>query len=284
MPELPEVETVARSLRRKLNGQTIDGVDVWLDKMVDGDSAEFAARLAGARIEDIGRRGKILLIKTPGVLVGVHLRMTGTFTFAQPDEPLPKHTHLRFTFCQAGFELRYRDVRQFGWFRLVEPGELLSWRVWQELGPDALEVGQEEFLARLAGRRGRIKPLLLNQSFIAGLGNIYADETLFRARLHPMRTVETITREKAAELFRAVQEVLCEAVECGGSSISDFEDAEGALGYFQTRHQVYGRKGQPCPVCGRPIQRTVVGGRSTFFCPFCQPLRTQKVARPVSAG
>lgn len=284
MPELPEVETVACGLRRKLEGQTIEKVDVWLDKMIRGDSAEFAARLAGARIEGVGRRGKVLLLKTEDLLVGVHLRMTGTFTFAEPGSPMPKHTHLRFSFRGAGYELRYRDIRQFGWFRLVEPGELESWRVWKELGPDALEVGEEEFLARLAGRRGRIKPLLLNQSFIAGMGNIYADETLFRARLHPMRTVDTISRAKAAELFHAVQDILREAVECGGSSISDFEDAEGSLGYFQTRHKVYGRKGSPCPVCGRPIQRTVVGGRSTFFCPSCQPLRTQKVAHPVTSA
>ncbi len=283
MPELPEVETVAKGLRRKLIGRSLEKVEVTLDKMVDGDTAEFASRLRGARITDVTRHGKVLFIHTPEFLIGVHLRMTGTFTFAAPDQPRPKHTHLCFLFQDAEFQLRYRDVRQFGWFRLINPRDLDSWMDRKGLGPDALEIRKQEFLDRLAGRRGRIKPLLLNQAFMAGLGNIYVDETLFRAGLHPLQTAETISRPKAKELFRAMKEVLCEAVECGGSSISDFEDAEGSLGYFQTRHKVYGRKNKPCPVCGRLVERTVVGGRSTFFCPSCQPLRTKKAVKGSSA-
>jgi len=273
LPELPEVEIVARGLAARLGGLKIKKVEVWLDKIVQGGTETFIREVTGARVGGVRRKGKVILIDLGRHLVGVHLKMTGTFLFAPPDKPLPKHTHLRLTFEGAGFELRYQDVRQFGWFHLLKPEELDSWEPWASLGPDGLGLDQATLRRRLSGRRGRIKPLLLNQTVLAGMGNIYTDEALFQAGIHPLQPAESLGRTRIARLHEAIHQILCEAIDCGGSSISDFQDAEGKLGYFQTRHRVYGRLGKPCLSCGRPVERMVVGGRSTFFCPTCQPLR-----------
>ena len=277
MPELPEVEIVARGLAARLDGLKIKRVEVWLDKIVQGETETFVREVTGARVGGVRRKGKVILVDLGRRLVGIHLKMTGTFHFSLPETPLPKHTHLRWSFERAGFELRYQDIRQFGWFHLLKPDELSAWEPWASLGPDGLSLDQATLRKRISGRRGRIKPLLLNQSFLAGLGNIYTDEVLFKAGVHPLQPADTLGRAKIAKLHQAIDQTLCEAIDCGGSSISDFQDAEGKLGYFQTRHQVYGRLGEPCLKCDRPVERIVVGGRSTFFCPVCQPLRKKRV-------
>jgi len=276
LPELPEVEIVGRGLAKKIVGLRLDRVEVRLDKIVQGNTRAFAQALTGARVRGVRRKGKILVVDLGQWLMAVHLKMTGRFSFVRPDQPLLKHTHLCFSFEDAPFELRYQDMRQFGWFRLLKPEELDKWPAWAELGPDALDLDEKTFLDRLAKRKGRLKSLLLNQAFVAGLGNIYADEALFRAGLHPLRPANSLSTKEKKALFRAISQVLKEALECGGSSIVNFQDAEGNLGNFQTRHLVYGRQGDPCLKCGQTIQRIKVGGRSSFFCPACQRQKVRK--------
>lgn len=274
MPELPEVETVCKGLEPKLIGKTISGVKINLAKMVKGNSRAFAQALTGARVESIGRKGKIILINLGRAgHIGVHLKMTGQFYFEPPSVEPQKHTHIILDLVDADYQVRYRDTRQFGWWQHIPENGLETWKPWAELGPDALTVEWEEFRRRFEKRKGRLKSLLLNQAFIAGLGNIYVDEVLFKARLHPLSSALTVSPAKQRELFRAINHILTEAIACGGSSISDFQSADGVLGYFQTRHQVYGHAGEPCPRCERPIKHLVVGGRTSFFCGSCQPLR-----------
>lgn len=274
MPELPEVETVARGLAKKLTGAAIEKAEVYLDKIVRPDPKSFARNVGGAVITGVGRRGKVILVELDRGLIAVHLKMTGGFVFVPAGQPPARHSHVRLVLRDpAGkvFETHYSDMRQFGWLHYLDPADLDQAEFFSQLGPDALAVGQKEFVGRLAGRRGRLKPLLLNQSFVAGLGNIYADEALHRAGLHPLCPAESLTDEGRRRLHKAVRQVLREAVKLGGSSIANFKDAEGKLGYFQTKHRVYGRSGQPCPACGCRIERIVLGGRAACFCPACQP-------------
>ncbi len=271
MPELPEVEIVARGLEARIKGRTIDQVEVRLKKLIKGDADSFAQDLAGKKIKGVRRKGKVMVLDLGRAALGVHLKMTGRFSFEKPAQPPARHTHLVFTFKKAPFELHYHDLRRFGWFELIKPGGLNTWPAWAELGPDALSVSEEDFCQRLGARRGRLKPLLLNQGFIAGLGNIYADEALFRAGLHPLKKAEELKEDERRRLFAAVGQVLSEALVWGGSSVANFRDAEGRRGYFQTRHLVYHRQGEPCPRCGEEIARISLGGRSSHFCPACQP-------------
>ncbi len=259
MPELPEVETVYRTLKPRVEGRTIVSAR-FASRFVMRDDPELAAAtLRGRRIESIERHGKFLVIRLSGGLaMSVHLGMTGKLLWDAPEGP---YTRAVFT-LDAG-TLVYDDVRQFG--RI----ELDAMRA-EKLGPDALSLSEDEFIARLANRRGRIKPLLLNQAFLGGMGNIYTDEALFRARIHPLARAERLGRERVRRLYRAVTEVLHEAVASGGSSISDYVDAEGRPGQFQLLHRVYAREGEPCFVCGTPIRRIVVGQRGTHYCPRCQ--------------
>ena len=272
MPELPEVEIVAQGLRSRLIGRRIAGVEVFLEKLARPQPQAIVQNLPGQVVRSIGRKGKLLVWGLDEWLLAVHLKMTGTFCFLPPNEPPAKHTHLRFTFDDAPFELHYRDLRQFGWFHLLQPADLAAWPAWANLGPDALQISRPEFLDRLNGRRGRLKPLLLNQSFLAGLGNIYVDEVLHRAGLHPLYPAQNLTRAEGKRLFQAIGEVLALALEAGGSSVANFRDVEGQMGYFQTRHLVYHRQGQACPACGTEIERLKVSGRSSFFCPRCQKI------------
>jgi formamidopyrimidine-DNA glycosylase len=261
LPELPEVETVVRSLAAHLEGQTIASAVLSSHFVTRGDLHGTARLLAGRRILALRRRGKQILAELDSGLLYIHLGMTGKLLWnAVPG----KHARAVLEF-ETG-RLVFDDIRQFGRFEYYTslPKQL------DRVGPDALDVGFTEFYERLQAHRTRIKPLLLNQSIFGGLGNIYVDELLFRAGIHPRRLASRISRKRAETLHSELGPLLRAAIEQGGSSISDYVDAGGQRGRFQIMHQVYGRTGMPCLVCGAPIRRIVVGQRGTHFCPKCQ--------------
>jgi formamidopyrimidine-DNA glycosylase len=262
MPELPEVETVARSIA-PLVGRKILSAEFRKARVLrGGDPEEMAARLRGKRIAGIKRYGKFILASlSGGGFLMVHLGMTGRLLLGGP---AGKHTHAILTFDRG--TLLYDDSRQFG---CIEYSAEFPARV-ARLGPEPLEVSSEDFAAGMKGRQTSIKALLLNQTFVRGVGNIYADEALFRAGIHPLARAGRINHERARRLHRAVVEVLTEAIAAGGSSISDYVDAEGRRGFFQTQHRVYQRTGEPCVTCGAPIRRVLAAQRSSHFCPKCQ--------------
>jgi formamidopyrimidine-DNA glycosylase len=265
MPELPEVETVVRSLAG-LAGRRILNAEFRKLRVLIGDPDEGAAFLRGRLIQSISRYGKFIVfhLKPAGFLI-VHLGMTGKLlSFPKAPPALAKHTHAVFTLDKG--VLLYEDSRQFG---RIEYSATLPARV-QKLGPDALDVDFETFAKLLRGRKTRMKSVLLNQEFLRGLGNIYADEALFRAGIHPLAVGARLKRERVKKLYDAIREVLSEAIESKGSSISDYVDSSGARGSFQDQHRVYQRDGKLCVVCGHPIKRTLVAQRGTHFCPRCQ--------------
>ena len=286
MPELPEVETVARDLRRHLvpdggPGPLIVGVRVaWPRTVRDGDPLAFAAAVTGRRVEGVGRRGKQLLVDlSGGVLLAIHLKMTGQLFVVPagaPDDP-----YVRLTLALGdGRELRFRDVRKFGrvglFGRDVETGQAVAGdgaAALDAIGPEPLDPAftLRAFRARLRSRRRRLKPLLTDQAFIAGVGNIYADEALWAARVHPLRSAASLHPAGERRLYRALRSILGEAILRRGSSIDDYTAPDGD-GAMQERLMVYQRAGEPCPRCGRPIRRIVLGGRSTHFCSWCQRL------------
>lgn len=269
MPELPEVETVRRSLARRLASRTF--VDVAphfpgvLEVRTPDRTASFPAPFLRA-----DRTGKILhLLFEDEKHLFAHFRMTGGFYFRKESDPLRDHTHVEFL-LDNGERLAFRDPRRFGGLWWYEKVEVASRYPLAALGPDALEISLEAFAALLRCRNRMIKPLLLDQALLAGLGNIYVDESLFRARIHPKKTSGRIAKKKVSELWRGMREILAEAIEQGGSSIRDYEDSEGQRGGFQTRHLVYNRKEEPCVRCGNPIRRIVVAQRGTWICSRCQ--------------
>ncbi len=273
MPELPEVETVVRTLKKLVIGKTISRVSVLLARIVrrPDDVEEFKAQLVGQTIRSIERRAKFIkFILDRDVLVS-HLRMEGRYGLYAAQDELEKHTHVIFHFTD-GTELRYRDVRQFGTMDLFPIGEELAREPLAKLGPEPLDPGftPDVFWGMLQGRTTKIKPLLLNQSFLVGLGNIYVDEALFRARIHPERPANQLTPREAVRLHESIVATLNEAIAQGGSSIKSYVNGQGEMGMFQQSLNVYGRKGEPCPVCATPIVRFVVGGRGTHICPSCQ--------------
>ena len=269
MPELPEVETIARGLREPLVGRKFTGVRVGWENLVARPSVEeFEPGLVDQRILDLKRRGKYLVfdLSGGGSLI-IHLRMTGRLMIKNPDDELDKHDHLIFE-LDDGQELRFNNLRKLGRVYLVDDED----EIVGKLGPEPLDndFTPADFAALISGRRGKIKPLLLNQRFIAGVGNIYADEALFTARIHPECTADTLTAEEIECLYSAIRQVLAQGIENGGTTFSDYRDAEGREGRNQEHLRVFRRTGQPCPRCGTPIERTVVGGRGTYFCPRCQ--------------
>ncbi len=262
MPELPEVETVVRSIAPLVGRRILCAEFRCLRVLRGGDPDEMSAKLARRRIEGIRRYGKfIVLFMEGGGHLTVHLGMTGRLLLG--GEP-GKHTHAIFTLDRG--VLLYDDSRQFG--RLLYSDEFPR-RV-ARLGPEPLEVDWQVFARGLKGRKTRIKALLLNQDFLRGIGNIYADEALFRAGIHPQAIAGRLRGDRPKRLHEAIVAVLTEAIAAGGSSISDYVDAEGRKGFFQVSHRVYQRAGEPCVVCGTPIRRVLVTQRSSHFCPKCQ--------------
>jgi len=269
MPELPEVESLARELRGALVGRKIVGVEVrWPRIVAAPDPETFARRLVGRRIREIRRRGKWLLLGLDeGEWLLVHLRMSGRLTVEDACAPDDVHTRVVFHLGD-GQRLRFSDPRKFGRMALTAcPEEWLG-----DLGPEPPGLTLEQLAGMLQGRRVRLKPLLTDQRFLAGLGNIYADEVLWRAGLHPLRPADTLTLEETARLHGAIRQVLEEAIARRGTTLPDqrYVLPDGRPGEFAARLAVYGREGHPCPRCGTPIARTRVGGRSVHFCPQCQ--------------
>jgi formamidopyrimidine-DNA glycosylase len=282
MPELPEVETVARDLRPRIVGATIVGArSSWARTLRSHVPEAFAAAVAGRRVEGVGRRGKQLVIELSGdAALTIHLKMTGQLFVVATDLPVDPYVRLVLELSD-GRELRFRDIRKFGRVGLYGRDPVTSELVTEHggagvfgaLGPEPLDPAftLRDFRARLRRRKGRLKPLLLDQSFVAGVGNIYADEALWAARLHPLRTVRTLRPPDERRLFESLRSVLAEAVERRGSSIDDYTAPDGD-GSMQEQLQVYQRTGEPCPRCGRPIRRIVIGARSTHLCSWCQRL------------
>ena len=262
MPELPEVETVTRSIA-PLVGRRIVTAEFRTTRVLrGGDPDHMARQLQGQRIRAVKRYGKFIVASLDrGAYLLIHLGMTGRLLLG--GEP-GKHTHAILTFDRG--VLLYDDSRQFG---CIELHDSFPARV-ARLGPEPLEVPFEEFAAGLKRRKTRIKALLLNQAFLRGVGNIYADESLFRAGIHPMALAYRLRADRPRRLFDAIREVLAEAIDAGGSSISDYVDAEGRKGFFQFSHRVYQRTGESCLQCGTPIRRVLVAQRSSHFCPKCQ--------------
>jgi formamidopyrimidine-DNA glycosylase len=277
MPELPEVETIVRGLRTVLPGHTIVSVRLGKTDFIE-DPLALAELLPGRRIETVERLGKFIRLqlsassaaKSPDRQMNlvVHLGMTGWLGVRLAEDPVAPHTHAFFE-LEDGRELRYTDIRRFGQILLL-PGDRIG-AFSERLGKEPLEISASEFKRRLAGRRARIKALLLDQSVFRGIGNIYADESLWQARIHPARLAARLNSVELSQLRKAIRRVLQQAIEDRGSSISNFVDAEGQPGEYQQRHRAYGREGKPCFRCGAKIQRTIVAGRSSHFCPRCQP-------------
>jgi formamidopyrimidine-DNA glycosylase len=260
MPELPEVETVVRTIAPYLTGRSIVSARFTSRFVTPGNRSALAARLAGRRVLRVSRRGKFIVLDLDQGTLAVHLGMTGKLLVGGV---AGEHTHAVFT-LDHGLIL-YDDPRQFG---KIEWSAGPPKRV-ARLGPEPLEISLVDFRARLR-RKARIKPLLLNQAFLAGLGNIYVDESLFAAGIHPVALAAKLSSSRAAKLHQAIREILTEAIASGGSSISDYVDAEGRRGWFQVRHCVYGREGEACIRCGAPVKKIVVAQRGTHFCPKCQ--------------
>jgi formamidopyrimidine-DNA glycosylase len=273
MPELPEVETVARGLRLALPGRRILNVRLGKTDFID-DPAALERDLPGARIESVSRRGKFLLLglDAPGddggkLLLLVHLGMTGQLVRRASEAPVAPHTHVILR-LDDGRELRYTDIRRFGRMRLMRSGE--EGGVLGTLGLDPLEASESEFAAALHARSAHVKALLLDQHVLRGMGNIYTDESLWRAKIHPRRRGANLTLSELRRLYRVMQDVLNEAIRSRGSSISDYVDSDGEPGEFQLKHRVYQQEGEKCFRCGTPIRRIIVAGRSSYFCPRCQ--------------
>jgi formamidopyrimidine-DNA glycosylase len=288
MPELPEVETVARGLQMAVAGRRIVSVTLGKTDFID-DPAALEEHLPGRSIERVERFGKFMLVRLSredaeradgepldGSLL-VHLGMTGHLAPHHPEEPSAKHTHVRFL-LDDGRELRYTDARRFGRMAYVAaenlPAEL------GRFGADPLEITEQQFADLLRAHKSRIKALLLDQSALRGVGNIYADESLWRARIHPMHVAAKLSAGESRKLRKALQTILREAIALRGSSISDFLDAEGEPGEYQRRHRAYGREGKRCYRCKTVIRRAIVAGRSSYFCAKCQPA-PRRQRRPV---
>jgi formamidopyrimidine-DNA glycosylase len=282
MPELPEVETVAQGLKRRAVGCRVAAVEVRHPGVIVGSARQFASTLEGRKLVNVSRKGKALALELaaedgsrPRFLL-VRLGMTGQFTVTPREAPLESHTHVRLALDNGRKELRFRDVRRFGRLRSCSGEELEA--VLSALGPDAQRVTQQQFLAAMRGRRGALKSWLMNQNLLSGLGNIYADEALFEARIHPLTQPGRIPPEKAHRLYQAVRKVLDRAVRLGGTTFSDYLDAEGRPGAFLKKLRVYQHTGEPCRRCGYAISRMVIAGRSSHYCPRCQP-RPRATAR-----
>jgi formamidopyrimidine-DNA glycosylase len=292
MPELPEVETVARGLRCAILGRRIVSVILGKTDFID-DPVALEQHLPGRQIEAVERYGKFMLLRLsaaagagriptngddePASLL-VHLGMTGQIAPMPSAQPREKHTHVCLL-LDDGRELRYTDVRRFGRIAYLTEAPLAEELV--GFGADPLDVSADEFASRMRGRHARIKALLLDQSVLRGVGNIYADESLWRAKIHPARLGTQLSKEQANTLRRVLQEILQKAIVMRGSSISDFLDAEGEPGEYQRHHRAYGREGKGCCRCKIVIRRGIVAGRSSYFCPKCQPAPRGFTALPL---
>ncbi|NLR31228.1 bifunctional DNA-formamidopyrimidine glycosylase/DNA-(apurinic or apyrimidinic site) lyase [Levilactobacillus tujiorum] len=274
MPELPEVETVRRGLTQLVAGATIDHVDVYYPKMVRPDAEIFTADLIDRKIEKIDRRGKYLLFRFSGDLTLIsHLRMEGKYDVQPEGSPIPKHTHVIFHLKDQR-ELRYNDTRKFGRMRLVKTGtETTELKSLAQMGPEPTESALTlAYMQRVFGKSHKIvKPFLLDQSKIAGLGNIYVDEVLWLSKINPLTPADTLTKAQLAVLRQNIIAEIAQAIQGHGTTVHTFSTAFGETGDFQNELHVYGHEGEPCERCGTEIVKIKVAQRGTHFCPHCQP-------------
>ncbi|AFL86659.1 formamidopyrimidine-DNA glycosylase Fpg [Terriglobus roseus DSM 18391] len=270
MPELPEVETVANGVHERVRGARIHAITIGPHKEpLKSTPAHLEETLTGARIERVRRVGKTIVMDISqrdrkAAQMTVHLGMTGRLLVSKRDVPMPPHTHVTLH-LHDGRDVRFVDPRRFGRVGIVDEGT-----EYEGPGKEPLTITLNDFVALFKGRKTPIKSALLNQSLLHGVGNIYADESLFRAGIRPKRHAGRLTRAELTKLHAALQTVLKHAIQLGGSSVSDYVDADGVRGFFQLEHRVYSRTGEPCKDCAAPVQRIVLGGRSTHFCKTCQ--------------
>ncbi|MEN1968249.1 DNA-formamidopyrimidine glycosylase [Lentibacillus sp. N15] len=273
MPELPEVETVKNTLKRFVIEKTIDHLTVYWPKIIKNpdDVEVFKHLLTGQTIHGITRKGKFLLFQLDDYCLVSHLRMEGKYSVHPQIEPVKKHTHVIFTFTD-GQELRYNDVRKFGTMHVFKKGEEFQQKPLNQLGPDPFdkEFTSEYFYNKLKRTQRAIKPVLLDQSIVAGLGNIYVDETLFRAGIHPLKKANKLTKKETNAIRTAAMQTLDEAVAQGGTTIRSYVNGQGEMGMFQQELFVYGQENQACKKCGKPIVKMKIGGRGTHLCVTCQ--------------
>lgn len=275
MPELPEVQTVVDTLCPLIVGEKIVKVQIFYEKIIENMPPEvFIENLVGEVFLDILRRGKFLIFKTSHFDLISHLRMEGKYEVVDKKAVLKKHTHVCFTFA-SGKELRYLDVRKFGRMALVKKDTALLYKSLQKLGPEPLskDFSLINFQQALKKSQKEIKPLLLEQKVVVGLGNIYVDEALWASKIHPLRKSNTLNGAEIQVLHDKIQEVLKNALQKGGTTIRSYHNAIGETGLFQMDLKVYGKEGTPCPRCGTLIEKIRVGGRGTHFCPTCQLLK-----------
>ena len=270
MPELPEVETVVRDLRPLVLGRTIETVRVGRNKLRTPWKPAWTRQVTGQRVDAIDRRGKWILFRlSAGATLLLHLGMTGQLTVHAESEPLADHTHLRFAFDDRR-ELRFRDIRRFGSATYFPSPAALEPYLNARLGPEPFDLDPAYWFEALQGTIRSVKAVLLDQTVLAGVGNIYADEALFRARVHPGRRANTITPAQSEALRQAVAEVLTQAIASRGSTIRDYVGGSGLKGQYQQTFAVYGRTGEPCPGCGTAITVARIAGRSSHHCRRCQ--------------
>ncbi|MCH1627294.1 DNA-formamidopyrimidine glycosylase [Fredinandcohnia quinoae] len=275
MPELPEVETVRRTLTQLVNGKTIQKVTVLWAKMIKKpeEVEQFTDALLGQTIQDVERRGKFLKFILDDYVLVSHLRMEGRYGLYKNEESYDKHTHVLFAFTD-GTELRYRDVRKFGTFHLFKKGEEETVLPLSQLGPEPFssDFTEKRLQEQLAKTNRKIKVALLDQKIVVGLGNIYVDEALFRAGIYPEREANSLKKSEIKRLYQQIVQTLQEAVDKGGSTIRSYVNTQGEIGMFQLELFVYGQKGEACKKCGTSIEKKVVGGRGTHYCPSCQKM------------
>jgi formamidopyrimidine-DNA glycosylase len=271
MPELPEVETLVSQLRQSLSGSVLSTLQIFRSEVLKSDFKSFEKLLPGKKIQKVSRRGKFIAIEFgEDAVLWFHLGMTGQLFWRDSETPTDKHVHLALKFEAKPERLFFRDVRRFGKVILTQNDPMAFPPGIRKMGPEPLEMAAAEFVTRYKGRSGRIKSLLLNQHLVAGVGNIYADESLFRARIDPRKRPSRLSREVLGRLHGALCETLQEAIAAGGSSINDYFHINGNSGRFQNSHRVYGREGEPCRKCGDSIRRIFLAGRSSYYCPQCQ--------------
>jgi len=281
MPELPEVETVVRGLRKSVIGNKIKDVKIIFPGIVKQNSKNFKKVVSKNKIIEIRRRGKFILIDlSNGKTILAHLGMTGNFILVRASSPLNKHDHLIVRFYEnhskgspafgGAKELRYNDQRKFGRIKSFSTSKEENIFDLKKLGPESLNISSSDFVDLFKKRKGRIKSALLNQQIIAGLGNIYVDESLFEAKIHPSQKIDQLTPQQLKKLHQAIQKILKKAIKAGGSSIENYYNIDGEIGSFQLQHKVYGREGLACKRCGTKIKRIKISQRSSYFCPRCQ--------------
>lgn len=273
MPELPEVESVRSGLEKLIKGSVIQEAEVFWERIISlpEDIEEFKQNIAGEKVESISRRGKFLLFHLHSYTLVCHMRMEGKFRVTEKEQPFTKHTHVVFHLTN-GNDLRYADVRKFGRMMLVQKGEEDTLASLNRLGPEPTEkdFDEEKFSHDLKRYKKSIKAVLLDQTAVAGLGNIYADEVLFQANIRPERSANSLAELEVTKLHAAIIHTMERAVEAGGTTIRTYENAFGENGTYQNELNVYGHQGEPCIQCGTVIQKTKVAQRGTHYCPSCQ--------------